>query len=98
MSKKNQQMTANQILEQRKLQVQDAELKARYWKASFEIMDYSIKYEVMLPEYNLHLERMKEQEAERAKQFEEAMKTLQDNGAQVEENVLSEAEPDVKSE
>lgn len=70
--------------EQKRLQVVDSELNARYWKSQYEVMHYSILYEEILPKYEEHLKRMKELEEKKFAEFQKAMEEMKAKGAEVE--------------
>jgi hypothetical protein len=70
--------------EKKRLQVVQSELNARYWKSQFEIMDYSIKYEQMLPEYEEHLKRMKVLEEQKFAEFQKVMEDMKAQSDSVE--------------
>lgn len=57
-----------------RLQVVDLELKARYWKAQWEIRHYTLNAEALQPEYDTYVTKQKEN-AEKA--LQEYMAQLQ---------------------
>lgn len=70
MSKKINNGQLNSEQENMRLQVIDLELKARYWKAQFEIRHYTLQAESIQPEYDKYMEEQKAM-------FENNMKELQ---------------------
>lgn len=66
-----------------KEQVEDYEIRARKWKAEYEMMDYAIKVHELKPKYNEFLEKLQ-------KEAEEAILKLQENKTQ--EEVIDDAE------
>ena len=59
---------------------EDAETKARYWEAQVRVMKASMEYEALFPDYQAHQERMKAQEAETLKRFQEQILKNQEEG------------------
>ena len=53
-------------------QVEDYEIRARKWKAEYEMMEYAMKVQELKPEYNEFLERLH-------KEAEEAFAKLQES-------------------
>lgn len=67
--------------EQLRAQVQEQELSARSWKAYYEKMYYTIESQKIEDEYNEVKKKIDEKIAAQRKQFEEFMKTMQENQA-----------------
>jgi hypothetical protein len=65
-------------------EVVDLELRARYWKAQFEIRDYTLKAEKIQPEYDAFLEESKKNNEAAQKRFEEAVAELKAKGGNLE--------------
>lgn len=61
-----------QMRKQLKEQVEDYEIRARKWKAEYEMMEYAMKVQELKPKYNTFLEMLQ-------KEAEEAMQKLQEN-------------------
>lgn len=53
-------------------QVEDYEIRARKWKAEYEMMDYSMKVQELKPKYNDFIEKLQ-------KEAEEAFAKLQES-------------------
>lgn len=60
--------------------VQASELKARHWKAQVDTMVYSMEYETLLPEYEEHLKRVQEKEAEANQRLADQVKKNMEAG------------------
>lgn len=76
-----------QAQEDMRIQVVDLELKARFWKAQFEIRDYSLKVESLQPEYEKYLEVQKQRDQEALARFQEQIEKLkQQETIKVEQN------------
>lgn len=75
-----------------KNEIVDLELKARYWEAQFKIRDFSLKCEVIQPEYEAFLERDKKRQEEFQKQFEEYIQKLKEQGGDPSANIQKAAE------
>lgn len=82
-----------EFLEERRLTVMADELNARYWKSQVEVMEYSLKYETLLPEYKAYLERAKAEEAKRKEEFAEQLKKNAEAGLTQEADGQPVAEP-----
>ena len=65
-----------QAQEDMRMQVVDLELKARFWKAQFEIRDYSLKVESLQPEYEKYLEVQKQRDQEALARFQEQIEKM----------------------
>lgn len=50
--------------EDRRMELVDLEMKARYWKAQFEIRDYTLKLADIEPAYIEHLKRLERMDRE----------------------------------
>lgn len=84
MSTKNTRLATNvdtKQMEEMRAQVVEQELSARSWKAYYEKMYYSLEAEKIEPEYVEYKKRMEIKLAEQKKQFEDFMKTMQENQA-----------------
>ena len=68
------QLTPDQ--ETMRMQVVDLELKARYWKAQYEIRHYTLQAEREQPDYDAYLEDQKAKQEEMMKQFQEQLASL----------------------
>lgn len=68
------QLTPDQ--ETMRMQVVDLELKARYWKAQYEIRHYTLQAERVQPDYDAYLEDQKAKQEEMMKQFQEQLASL----------------------
>lgn len=66
-----------------KAQVDALEMKARYWKAQYEIRYYTLEAEAIQESYNEYLQKMEEARQEAEKRFEESLKELKEKGAEV---------------
>ncbi len=84
MAKNGRELTPNQRREVLREQMLDAELRARYWKAEVETMEYSIRYEQLQPLYEEHLVRMREKEQQKVEQALANLKQAESLGAEVE--------------
>lgn len=74
-------MNTKERTEQKKLmrlQVEDLELKARFWKAQAEIRRYTLEYENLEADYNLYVQKQAELAEELKKKQEEAIARLQE--------------------
>lgn len=69
--------------EEMRLQVVELELRARYWKAQHDIRYYTLEAEKVQPEYDKWLADQKVKNEEAQKAFEEQLKKMQDQGADV---------------
>lgn len=69
--------------EEMRMQVVELELRARYWKAQYEVRHYTLEAEKVQPEYDLWLEGQKTKNEEAQKRFEESLKELQEKGADI---------------
>lgn len=71
-------MKSKQVTEQEqmRLQVVDLELKARYWKAQFEIRHFTMEAEKLQEEYNKYLSSMQEKNKKLQEEFEAQLETL----------------------
>lgn len=65
--------------EDMRMQVVDLELKARYWKAQFEIRNYTLENERIQPEYNAFLEAQQKKNEELQAEFKRQYEELQKN-------------------
>lgn len=65
-----QSILTDQQEEQRK-EIVDLELKARYWKAQFEIRYYTLEAEKVQPEYEKYLEAQRKLQQEQMEKFQE---------------------------
>lgn len=87
-------------MEQMRLQVVELELKARYWKAQYEIRHYSLQYDKIQPEYEVYLQKeveARKEAMEKLRQQIEATKGLeikddQGNSVNVNEAIPQEQE------
>lgn len=68
------------------LQVEDLELKARYWKAQFDIRHYTLEAEKLQVPYDEYMTEQRKKSEELQKKFEEQLKELQAKGAEVVED------------
>lgn len=77
--------------EKMRMQVVDLELKARYWKAQFEIRHFTLEAEKIQPLYEEYLAAEKAKQEEMMKKFQEqllATELLAEKGeVQIEEDV-----------
>lgn len=69
--------------EQNRLQVVEVELRARFWKAQYEVRYYTIEAEKIQPEYDEWLKAQQIKNEKMQKDFEEQLKKLQENGAAI---------------
>lgn len=85
-------------IEQNRLQVIDLEMKARFWRAQWEIRYYTLKAEKLQPEYDEWAIGQTKKNEEAQKRFEEQMQKLQESGAEVNVNgqAVEETELNVK--
>lgn len=72
-------------------ELEDIQIKAAYWKAQFEIRDYTLKAEAIQPSYDEYLEKEKQRNEELQKKWAEHIAKLKDNGLTA-ESLLSEAD------
>ena len=70
--------------EEMRQQVIELELKARYWKAQYDIRQYTLAAEKIQPEYDEYLEKQKEQRDEMIKQMQEEL--MKEQAQKTEEN------------
>lgn len=83
--KKNGVNTLPEPLEQLRMQVVELELKARFWKANFEIRQYSLGFDSLTEKYSEFVAKQQQiDEAARA-QFADKVKELQELGATVDQ-------------
>ena len=68
--------------ENMRMQVVDLELKARYWKAQFEIRHFTLEAEKIQPDYDLYLEDQKAKQEEMMKKFQEQLAVVNENAEQ----------------
>lgn len=68
-------------------QVEDLELKARYWKAQLEIRQFTLEAEKLQPDYDLYMEEQRKKNEELRAKYEEAMKELQEKAETKDETV-----------
>lgn len=69
--------------ERMRLEVVELELRARYWKAQYEIREYTLKSEEIQPKYDEWMAAQKVKNEEAQARFEESLKELQKNGANI---------------
>ena len=70
--------------ERMRLQVVQLELRARYWKAQYEIKQYMLSDKELKDDYDKYMEEIMEQEKKNLEALQEQMKVNQDNGITVE--------------
>jgi len=63
-------------LEEQRQTVVELELKARYWKAQFEIMDYSLRADSIESAYTELIQRQKEQAEKQREEFLEQIEKM----------------------
>lgn len=66
-------------------QVDDLEMKARYWKAQFDIRHYTLEAEKLQPEYEIYMEEQRKKNEELQAKWEAHQKELEAQGAKLEE-------------
>lgn len=66
------------------------ELKARHWRAQYEVAYYHIQFDKILPEYEALLERQKQEREEYDKKKNDFLEKLKENPAVTE---IAEVEP-----
>jgi hypothetical protein len=75
--------------ERMRMDVVDLELKARYWKAQYEIRDYTLKLADIEPLYLAHIKALNEMDKQNRDKFlaelEKANKLAEEGQVQVEE-------------
>jgi len=71
--------TLSQDQENMRMQVVDLELKARYWKAQYEIRQFTLEAEKIQPEYDIYLADQKAKSDEMMKKFEEQLALVNQN-------------------
>lgn len=64
--------------EQMRLAVVELELKARYWKAMYDIRHYTLEAEKLQSDYDTHVEIQRKKEEELRQQMQEQLKKLQE--------------------
>lgn len=71
-------------LEQLRMQVVELELKARFWKANFEIRQYSLGFDSLTEKYSEFIAKQQQIDEAVRTQFADKVKELQELGATVE--------------
>lgn len=88
-------LAANGAIQQRRKaqlsELEDIQIKAAYWKAQFEIRDFTLKAEAIQPAYDEYLKKEKERNEELQKQWQEQIEKMKENGLTA-ESLLSKAE------
>ena len=59
-------------------QVEDYEIRARKWKAEYEMMDYAMKVQELKPKYNEFLERLHKEAEESFAKLQESTDVKED--------------------
>lgn len=68
-------------MEEQRMQVQEVELKARFWKAQFEIRYFTLEAEKIQPSYDAYVAAQQEKNTKAKAEYEEFIKKMQDAGA-----------------
>lgn len=96
MSNKNKNGNPNILTEDQehmRSQVVDLELKARYWKAQYDIRHYTLEAEKIQPEYNEFLKREEEEREAALKRFQEQIDKMNKEAAKTTEVETVAGEP-----
>lgn len=72
--------------EQRRLEAIELEIKARYWKAQYDIRYYTLEAEKIQPAYDEWLKNQREKQEKAQQELQENIKKLQENGAAITED------------
>lgn len=67
----------NDKMEKMRAEVVELELRARYWKAQYEVRHFTLEAEKIQPAYNEYLEAQRVKNEELQKAYEEKMKELE---------------------
>jgi uncharacterized protein (DUF3084 family) len=73
--------------EQMRSEVVDLELKARYWKAQYEIRHYTLQAEEIQTPYNAYLEEQRKLNEELQKKYQESIDKMNKAATKVESDI-----------
>ncbi len=71
--------------EQMRMDVVEAELKARFWKAQYDIRHYTLEAEKIQPEYDKYIDEQRKKNDELQKMYQEKIDELSKAGLTVQE-------------
>lgn len=63
----------DEMMEAMRIEVVEAELKARYWKAQYELRHFTLEAEKLAADYTLYLEKERALQEQKMKAFREQM-------------------------
>jgi hypothetical protein len=77
-------------MEDQRMKVQEIEMKARFWKAQYDIRYYTLQAEILQPEYDKYITAQKLKNKQAELEFEEMLKSMKLQGAEVDHTVTQE--------